>query len=506
VTGSGRDGDHTSFADTDWFAPVNVDSIAGELSEDFKAWRSEFPAWQPSWIADSPTAVSMASVSAGSAVSALTITRDDVLEAIGPDADELMATANVDVDELIRLINAETTVMPRIPALPDSAAEDRTVTGEPPAGVIAAFQRWKRTFLKGAVAAVLVSLIGGGAAAIAMNKSVTLEVDGQQRQVNTYADTVGEILDDEGLQLGSHDSLSPSLNADIGDDGRIVLQRGRALLLTVDGEQRTAWVRATSVRDAIKQAGVDLPGAWMSHPGDSAVPLDGLALEVKSLKTITYFDGGNAPQTVRSHAVTVEELLTELKITVGPEDSVTPGADLRITDGAEVRVTRNGVTVINQTEQVAPPVQKIQDANLEKGKEEVVDPGAAGERIATYRITMKNGREVKREEIGSKTTVEAKPKVIKVGTKPIPVADLGGDIYARWDRVAECESGGNWSINTGNGYYGGLQFDIRTWTSNGGDAYAPRADLATREQQIAIAEKVRAERGVSPWPTCGKLF
>ncbi|HEY7717457.1 MAG TPA: transglycosylase family protein, partial [Pedococcus sp.] len=56
-----------------------------------------------------------------------------------------------------------------------------------------------------------------------------------------------------------------------------------------------------------------------------------------------------------------------------------------------------------------------------------------------------------------------------------------------WDRVAQCESGGNWSINTGNGYYGGLQFDNSTWASGGGTAYAPRADLATKEQQIAVA-------------------
>lgn len=71
-----------------------------------------------------------------------------------------------------------------------------------------------------------------------------------------------------------------------------------------------------------------------------------------------------------------------------------------------------------------------------------------------------------------------------------------------WDRLAACESGGNWSINTGNGYYGGLQFNYSTWLSNGGGAYAPRADLATREQQIAVATGLQAARGWSPWPAC----
>lgn len=73
-----------------------------------------------------------------------------------------------------------------------------------------------------------------------------------------------------------------------------------------------------------------------------------------------------------------------------------------------------------------------------------------------------------------------------------------------WDAVAHCESGNDWSINTGNGYYGGLQFDRGTWLSNGGGQYASRADLASREQQIAIANIVYSHRGLSPWPVCGK--
>jgi hypothetical protein len=72
-----------------------------------------------------------------------------------------------------------------------------------------------------------------------------------------------------------------------------------------------------------------------------------------------------------------------------------------------------------------------------------------------------------------------------------------------WNAVAECESGGNWSINTGNGYYGGLQFSPSTWAAFGGTAYAPRADLAAKAQQIAVAEKVLAGQGPGAWPTCG---
>ena len=73
-----------------------------------------------------------------------------------------------------------------------------------------------------------------------------------------------------------------------------------------------------------------------------------------------------------------------------------------------------------------------------------------------------------------------------------------------WDRVAQCESSGNWHINTGNGYYGGLQFVQSTWVGYGGRAYAPRADLATKAEQIAVARRVLASQGPGAWPVCSR--
>ena len=97
--------------------------------------------------------------------------------------------------------------------------------------------------------------------------------------------------------------------------------------------------------------------------------------------------------------------------------------------------------------------------------------------------------------------------VVMVGTAGITLGVLSGSAQAAphdWDGVAECESSGKWSINTGNGYYGGLQFGQSTWLGYGGAAYAARADLATKAEQIAVAEKVLAAQGKGAWPTCGK--
>ncbi|MDH6454721.1 MULTISPECIES: transglycosylase family protein [unclassified Streptomyces] len=84
-----------------------------------------------------------------------------------------------------------------------------------------------------------------------------------------------------------------------------------------------------------------------------------------------------------------------------------------------------------------------------------------------------------------------------IGTGSAHAADVD-----TWNKVAACESSNNWSINTGNGYYGGLQFTQSTWEAYGGTRYAARADLATRDQQIAVAEKVLDGQGPGAWPTC----
>jgi hypothetical protein len=81
----------------------------------------------------------------------------------------------------------------------------------------------------------------------------------------------------------------------------------------------------------------------------------------------------------------------------------------------------------------------------------------------------------------------------------VPGADASAASVETWERVAQCESGGDWSINTGNGHYGGLQFSQSSWEAAGGTRYAPRADLATREQQIAVAERLLAMQGPRAW-------
>jgi resuscitation-promoting factor RpfA len=100
------------------------------------------------------------------------------------------------------------------------------------------------------------------------------------------------------------------------------------------------------------------------------------------------------------------------------------------------------------------------------------------------------------------TTVAAAAGVAAV--TPLLVAGPAQADSVNWDAIAQCESGGNWKINTGNGYYGGLQFSRSTWLAYGGGQYAPTANLASRAEQIAVAERTLRGQGIGAWPTCGK--
>jgi uncharacterized protein YabE (DUF348 family) len=443
----------------------------------------------------------------------LGVTHQDVFAVLGPDADSLMAEADIDVDELIRLINAETTLLPPI-CIPDDVAEDRVgkqaLTAEEKAeslteGLVATTKIWKKRFLKGAVLAIMITLTGGGAAALAMNKSVTIDVDGQQQTVHSFGGTVGDVLKDAGLSVGAHDSLSPSPSASVGDGGVIHLERGRQLNLVVDGTQRESWVRATNLGDALSQLGMDnlvKPGTWMSMPAAGTLPLEGATIQIKTLKNVTLYDGANAPKQLTTTAVTTKEFLGDLKMTLGPDDAAEGGLDVKIVDGAAIHISRTGVSLVQQTEEIAPPEQNVDDPTLAKGQTTVEDPGTPGSQMVTYKVTKKNNQEVSREQVSAQIITQPKPKITKVGTKAPPTPSIGDG--SAWDRIAACESGGNWSINTGNGYYGGLQFNKSTWDAYGGSAYASLPSQASREQQIAIAQKMADARGgYSAWPVCG---
>jgi Transglycosylase-like domain len=120
------------------------------------------------------------------------------------------------------------------------------------------------------------------------------------------------------------------------------------------------------------------------------------------------------------------------------------------------------------------------------------------------RVYVQNGQEVRREQVRAGSMSPPQPRVVRLGTNDSLRAPVVAD-GSVWDQLAKCESTGNWAINSGNGYYGGLQFDAGTWRAYGGTDYAPLPHQASREEQIAVASKVRDDRGgFGAWPACSR--
>jgi hypothetical protein len=136
-----------------------------------------------------------------------------------------------------------------------------------------------------------------------------------------------------------------------------------------------------------------------------------------------------------------------------------------------------------------------------KGVTKISTPGVQGVKRVTYRIVRHDGKIISRKDVSSKIITHPVARVVTVGTKIAKPAKTAPSVASGsvWDRIAQCESGGNWSINTGNGFYGGLQFTLSTWHAYGGSGMPNHAG---RAQQIAVAQKVQASQGWGAWPAC----
>src|SRR6202012_420934 len=161
------------------------------------------------------------------------------------------------------------------------------------------------------------------------------------------------------------------------------------------------------------------------------------------------------------------ELLASIGTPLLQSDHVTPGAAAPVIDGMHIQVTRNRIEKITERVPLVPPKRRIEDPEMNKDREVVEDPGSPGTQAVPFSVSTVNGVKTGRLPVASHVITPAREAVVRVGTKPgTEVPPVGnGEI---WDAISRCEAGGNWAINTGNGYYGGVQFDQNTWERNGG--------------------------------------
>ncbi|MGW6420343.1 ubiquitin-like domain-containing protein [Streptomyces sp. NPDC055055] len=349
-------------------------------------------------------------------------------------------------------------------------------------------------------ALVVAFLAGGTSAFVADDKEIRLTVDGVPRTLHTFADEVDELLADEGLTVGAHDIVAPAPGEALAAGDEIVVRYGRPVALTLDGQRRQVWTTARTVEGALRQLGVRAEGAHLSVSRGAAISRHGLALDVRTERTITFLADGRE-RTVRTNAATVREALAEAGITLSGQDTTSVPAGAFPRDGQTVNVLR--ITGSRQVREESVPyaVETVRDPLLFAGTETVERQGVPGVRRVTYSLRTVNGVRQKPRRIGEEIVREPVARTVRIGTRPLPTSVAGAD-GLDWGALAACESGGRPNAVDPSGTYGGLyQFDPGTWHSLGGSGTAQNAPAA---EQTFRAKKLYVQRGASPWPHCGR--
>ena len=363
-------------------------------------------------------------------------------------------------------------------------------------------QQSRSAFLRLVVGTLLLALVGAGSYAVAAYKMVTLDVDGARMTVATMKTKVVDIVQENGYSVADRDDIFPAANASVGDAETIVLRRGRPVQISLDGsDPKQVWTTASTVDEALAQLSMTDTAPAAASRG-TRLPLEGMALPVVSAKTVQIDEGG-VVNTVHLAAPNVGALLAAAGAPLEQNDTVVPAASSTVIAGMQIQVTRMRIEKVTQQVPLVPGARRIEDPTMNMSRQVVEDPGTPGVQDVIFAVAKVNGVETGRLPVSNTVVVPARDSVLRVGAKPgteVPPVTNG----AIWDAIARCESGNNWAINTGNGFYGGVQFDQNTWERSGGSRYASRADLATREEQIAIATVTQARQGWGAWPVCGR--
>jgi uncharacterized protein YabE (DUF348 family) len=368
------------------------------------------------------------------------------------------------------------------------------------------------------------------------HKTVTLDVDGEVSTVETFQGDVADLLAEEGVAVTDRDVVTPGSDGALRDGGMVVVRYGHQVTMQVDGERRTTWVATLDVDQALatlsERAG-DVALVPSRSGGRVTLPM---RLDVDSPVNLVV---GGEKQRVADGAANLDELLAERDITVDADDRITVERELPVSPGAPtLTVVVKKVETVTERTVTRLPFDTVEAEDPDRYEDlgsYVATEGVVGKRVTSWDVTRVDGKIVDRDKLS--TEVERKPvdEVIMYGTKarpepepepelvpePVSAPELGsepqepelepepapepepepeyvasGDV---WAALAECESGGDPTINTGNGYYGLYQFSLPTWQAMGGSGLPSDASAA---EQTMRAQALQQQSGWGQWPAC----
>jgi resuscitation-promoting factor RpfB len=343
----------------------------------------------------------------------------------------------------------------------------------------------KKTVLRRSLALALVVALG--LPAIVLSKRVDLTVDGVPTRVRTYAATVGDLLDQQGVTLAAGDRVLPAPNEPLADGGSI------RILRTVRGT-------FSSVAGALAAAGITDTADLAVAPGLRAPLGDGDTVRVRRPFEVTLVADGET-RTVTTVLREVDLLLAVEGIAVGDDDIVNVPSSLPLTPRMTVTIQR--VTADEAVEEIRLPfsTETRETDALFTGQSRTVQQGADGLQVDTYALTLIDGEVVERVLVSSEVVREPVARIVEKGTKRRPPPPSASDAGV-WYRLAQCESGGRWHLDST--YDGGLQFHPDTWRRWKPSGYPEYAYQATPDQQITVGKRLQSARGWGAWPSCAR--
>ncbi|MGH8868063.1 MAG: ubiquitin-like domain-containing protein [Actinomycetes bacterium] len=358
-------------------------------------------------------------------------------------------------------------------------------------------------------AAVAAAGTGGAAAVASSKKTVTLSVDGEERQVSSFADTVGDLLDSEGVDVTARDAVAPAESSDIRDGARVAVRFSRPLDLTVDGGSREVWVTALSVGSALSQLGVRESGALVSASRSKRIPRDGMDLEVRTPHKVVFVTK-KARHPVTTTASTMRDALADAGLRLRAHDRLSAPLAAYPSDGQVVRLTRVTVKTVTKRVTVAHRTFRRSTSEMYEGSTRVTQAGDNGRQVKRLRVTVVDGKRTKQRVLSTRWIDKPNRRVVLVGSASRPASSSGGGgggSYSpssdglNWAALAECESGGDpQAYNPAGPYYGLYQFSLSTWQSVGGSGLPTEASSG---EQTYRAQLLYQQSGAGQWPVCG---
>ncbi len=342
-----------------------------------------------------------------------------------------------------------------------------------------------------------------GNVALAEGKGLlTIFADGQKKTVATNARTIGEALEQNGINIAQGDVVEPSLETEITQPIYNINVYRAYPAVVIDGNTRISTLSGyRSPRQVVAAAGLKLynEDKVNAERSDNFVGegVVGQKITIERAMPVKVSIGGKTFE-FRTWKQTVRELLAEKGIDLQPSDQLNVAPDAKLSKGTHVVVSRLSQDIVSVMEVINPEVQYVDDPNQPASFQEVKEPGAPGQKLVTYAVQQRDGIETGRTVVDTKVVQEAKVKVVLRGTKR-----SNDDMQSEgWQKLRFCESGGNYANKRNPLYRGAYQFDYATWNNYGG--YYDPADAPPAVQDAKAADTYR-RRGASPWPLCGRF-